>query len=55
MPEEVKINTKGYRQCDDCVYREEIPGNTHTRCRFNFEKAEVEEPKGDAHGIFSES
>lgn len=43
-------------QCSKCGYRQEIPGDTHISCLFDWGKASYKDrllhpPSGDSHGI----
>ena len=39
------------QQCYSCAYRTSVPGSAHSRCTFNFSKANIPMPQGAAHGI----
>lgn len=41
------------KTCYNCVYRGQVLGSAHSNCSFNFQKAGVEIPKGDQHGVRS--
>lgn len=37
--------------CQGCAYRLDVPGNTHSSCCFDWEKSEIQKPRGHHHGI----
>lgn len=39
------------KQCYTCAYRENIPGDCHSRCSFDFQKANIKKPAGNPTGV----
>lgn len=39
------------KNCWNCAYKRNIPGNAHISCHFNFKKAELLPPLASQHGI----
>jgi len=39
------------KNCYNCTYRGEIPGDAHSRCKFNWSLSEIKPPKADEQGI----
>ncbi|PIT96492.1 hypothetical protein COT94_00080 [Candidatus Falkowbacteria bacterium CG10_big_fil_rev_8_21_14_0_10_37_14] len=39
------------KSCYGCAYKQNVPGDAHIACSFNFKKAEKPLPQGDPHGI----
>ena len=45
--------SKKERTCWKCAYRQNVPGNAHISCVFDWEKAKDTPPPGDPYGIKS--
>jgi len=37
--------------CYKCGYKGKNPGSEHIRCKYNWSKSELSQPKGNPHGI----
>jgi len=44
--EEAEVKT-----CHNCAYKQNVPGDAHIACSFNFKAAKLPIPQGDPHGI----
>jgi hypothetical protein len=41
------------KNCYSCSYRASVPGSCHSKCTFDFGKADIPTPVGNPHGIRS--
>ena len=39
------------KNCHNCAYKANIPGDAHIECKFNWKKFEHKPPKANDHGI----